>query len=134
MSKEFRLQISTPKKVCLDKEVTNVTIPTAKGYVGILSNHAKIIGAINPGYMHITLASGEKQVALINYGVYTFKNNKLVILSDFFEFEKSINENAIQAISDVIKQEIKKVQLSDHSIHALNSYMKMINEKAIQKK
>ncbi|MCQ3915259.1 MAG: F0F1 ATP synthase subunit epsilon [Mycoplasmoidaceae bacterium] len=85
MAKEFRLQISTPHKVCLDKQVVGVTMPTANGYIGILPEHAKIVGALIPGYMYITLASGERQTALVNYGMYTFKENKLVILSDFFE-------------------------------------------------
>lgn len=134
MAKEFRLQISTPNKVCLDKQVVGVTMPTANGYIGILPEHAKIVGALVPGYMYITLASGEKQTALVNYGMYTFKENKLVILSDFFEWDKGINENALAAISERIAEESKKVQLSDRAVHALNSYMKMVSAKAKQKK
>lgn len=134
MAKEFRLQISTPHKVMLDKQVVGVTMPTANGYIGILPEHAKIVGAITPGYMYITSASGEKQTALINYGMFTFKENKLVILSDFFEFDKGINENALAAISQRIEQESKKVQLSERAVHALNSYMKLVSAKAKNKK
>ncbi|XQP55404.1 MAG: ATP synthase F1 subunit epsilon [Mycoplasmoidaceae bacterium] len=134
MAKEFRLQISTPNKVCIDKQVASVTMPTANGYVGILPEHAKIVGALVPGYMYITSTNGERQTALVNYGMYTFKENKLVILSDFFEFDKGINENALQAISERIAEESKKVQLSDRAVHALNSYMKLVSAKAKQKK
>ncbi|MBQ0045812.1 MAG: ATP synthase F1 subunit epsilon [Mycoplasma sp.] len=134
MAKEFRLQISTPHKVMLDKQVVGVTMPTANGYIGILPEHAKIVGALMPGYMYITSASGEKQTALVNYGMFTFKENKLVILSDFFEFDKGINENALQAIAQRIEDESKKVQLSERAVHALNSYMKLVSAKAKQKK
>lgn len=134
MAKEFRLQISTPNKVCLDKQVVGVTMPTANGYIGILPEHAKIVGALIPGYMYITLANGERQTALVNYGMFTFRENKLVILSDFFEWDKGINENALAAISARIAEESKKVQLSDRAVHALNSYMKMVSAKAKQKK
>ncbi len=134
MAKEFHVKISTPNKVCLDKQVVGVTMPTANGYIGILPEHAKIVGAIMPGYMYITLASGEKQTALINYGMYYFKENTLVILSDFFEYDKGINANALESIRLRIEEESKKVQISERAVHALNSYMKMVSAKAKENK
>lgn len=134
MAKEFKVQISTPNKICLNHDAVGVTMPTANGYVGILPEHAKICGAIMPGYIYITFPSGEKKTALINYGVYYFKQNKLVILSDFFEYDSGINENALEAIRQRIEQETKKVQLSDRAVHALNSYMKMVTAKAKEKR
>ena len=134
MAKEFKVRISTPNKLCLDKQVVLITMPTANGYVGILPDHAQICGAVMPGYMYITSANGEKQTALINYGTYNFKDNKLVILSDFFEFDKGINQSALEAIRKRIEDECKKVQLSDRAVHALNQYMKLVSAKAKQKK
>ena len=134
MAKEFTVHISTPRKVCLNKKVVGITMPTANGYIGILAEHAKICGAITPGYMYITFPDGQKQKALINYGMFTFKENKLIILSDFFEYDTGINENALAAIAARIEQESKKVQLSDRAVHALNSYMKLVTAKAKQKK
>ena len=134
MAIEFRVQISTPNKVCVDRNVVGVTIPTATGYIGILPKHAKICGAITPGFMSIHLPDGQKQRALVNYGMYYFKNEKLVILSDFFEYDTGINPNALEAINLRIEQESKKVQLSDRAIHALNSYMKMVTAQAKNKK
>lgn len=134
MAKEFRLHISTPTKVCVDKQAILVTMPTANGYVGILPEHSRICGAVMPGYMYITYPSGEKQTALINYGVYYFKENKLVILSDFFEFDRGISENALASIAMRIEEESKKVQLSERAVHALNSYMKLVSAKAKENK
>lgn len=134
MAKEFKVRISTPTKLWLDKEVAEITMPTANGYVGILPEHARICGAVMPGYMYITFPNGEKQTALINYGTYYFKDNKLIILSDFFEYDKGINESALDSIRQRIEDECKKVQLSDRAIHALNSYMKLVSAKAKQKK
>lgn len=134
MAKEFRLHISTPHKVCLNKQVVGVTMPTANGYIGILPEHAKIVGALLPGYMYITYPDGKKDTALVNYGMFTFKENKLVILSDFFEFDTGVNQNALEAISAKIAEESKKVQLSERAVHALNSYMKLVSAKAKQNK
>ncbi|MCQ3907674.1 MAG: ATP synthase F1 subunit epsilon [Mycoplasmoidaceae bacterium] len=134
MSKVFNVYISTPNKVCLNQEVVSITMPTANGYIGILPEHARICGAVMPGYMYITLPSGEKKIALINYGMYYFKENKLVILSDFFEYNTGVNESALETIRLRIEEECKKVQLSDRAVHALNSYMKLVSAKAKQKK
>lgn len=134
MAKEFRVQISTPHKMCLDQNAAMVTMPTANGYIGVLPEHAKIVGALMPGYMHITLTNGQKKTALVNYGMFYFKENKLVILSDFFEFNDGINTSALDAINQRIAEESKKVQLSDRAVHALNSYMKLVSAKAKEKK
>lgn len=134
MAKEFKLKISTPHKVYIDKQAVSVTMPTAAGYIGILPEHAKICGAVMPGYMFITFANGEKVRALINYGTYYFKNETLVILSDFFEYDHGINENALESIRLRIETESKKVHLSERAVHALNSYMKMVSAKAKQNK
>lgn len=134
MAKEFKVQISTPHKVCLDQNVVGVTMPTANGYIGILPEHAKIVGALQPGYMYITLPNGQKKTALVNYGMFYFKENRLVILSDFFEFNDGISTSALDAINQRIEEESKNVQLSDRAVHALNSYMKLVSAKAKQKK
>lgn len=134
MAKEFKVQISTPNKVCLDQNVVSVTMPTANGYIGILPEHAKIIGALQPGYMYITMPNGSKKTALVNYGMFYFKQNRLVILSDFFEFNDGINASALDAINKRIEEESKKVQLSERAVHALNSYMKLVSAKAKNKK
>lgn len=133
MAKEFNVKISTPTKICIDKQAINVTMPTSKGYIGILPEHAKIVGAINPGYIYITYANGQKLTALINYGVFYFKENHLVILSDFFEKSDKVNANAFDAIREIIDRESKKVQISENAVHALNSYMKMVSAKAKEK-
>lgn len=134
MANEFRVQISTPSKVCVDRNVVGVTLPTATGYIGILPKHAKICGAVTPGFMTIHLPDGQSQKALVNYGMYYFKNEKLVILSDFFEYDEGVNPNALEAIAKRIEQETKKVQLSDRAIHALNSYTKLATAHAKKKK
>lgn len=134
MSKEFKLKISTPNKVCIDKQAAMVTMPTANGYIGILPEHAKIVGALMPGYMDITFGDGSKMKALINYGMFYFKNNTLVILSDFFEKDTGVNANALDSIAKRIEEESKHVQLSERAVHALNSYMKLVSAKAKNKK
>lgn len=134
MAKEFRLKISTPNKVSIDRQAVAVTMPTANGYIGILPEHAKIVGALMPGYMYVTYPNNEKIKALVNYGLFYFKNNTLVILTDFCERDAGINTNALDAISARIEEESKKVQISERALHALNSYMKLVSAKAKNKK
>lgn len=130
---EFNVKISIPNRICLDKDAVCVTMPTAIGYVGILHNHIPIVGAIAPGFIHIKYASGQEQIGLLNYGLYYFQNNKLVILSDFFEFScHGVNVDAITAISQRIEEAAKEVHLSNRAINSLNSYMKLVGLKAKQ--
>ncbi|MCQ2748003.1 MAG: F0F1 ATP synthase subunit epsilon [Mycoplasmoidaceae bacterium] len=134
MAKEFRLQISTPKKVCINADVISVTLPTSTGYVGILPNHSKIVGAIIPNFIYITYPDGQKQKALINYGMYSFKENKLVILSDLFESKNDLKSNELQAIEKRMLEESKELELPDRATHTLNSYLKTVIEKVENEK
>lgn len=125
--KSFRTILSIPSKVIVDQQCNLVTLSTAQGYVGILPNHAPIVGAIRPGYVTLHFTDGSKKVGLINYGVYHFRNNELTILSDFFEFScHGVDSNALETIKNRIAQAAKQLEISEKTANSLNSYMKAV--------
>jgi len=102
-------------------------LATARGYIGILPNHAPIVGAIRPGYITLHYENGDKQVGLVNYGVYYFRDNELTILSDFFEFScHGVDTDALVQIKNKILEASKRAQLSEKTSASLNSYMKAV--------
>lgn len=127
----FKLRISIPNKVCVQQNVTQATFFTALGQATFLPNHAPIIGAVTPGYIQYKIDNGSIHTGLLNHGVYTFKNNELIILSDFFEHScNGIDENAIAAIDEKIQEETKKLALSQKATKSLSSFMRLISTKA----
>ncbi len=104
MKKTFNLLLTSPNKVCINKEVMQVTFCTDNGYITILPNHAKIIGCLSPGIVIVKYPTGEKQELLQNYGSFYFENNNLSIISDYANFLNNPNNlaelNIIQKIID----------------------------------
>jgi len=130
MANTIHINIALPNKVCIDKECVSVNMPTSKGYVTILPHHANIIGALEPGYLIITFEDGSQYRGLINNGVFQVVDNKLIILSDFFEKDDQVNINAIKAIEQKIAEYMKYEELFDRTSKSLNSFTKLITAKA----
>ena len=47
----LKLEIVTPERRVLDTEVEMVTIPTASGEAGILTNHAPLLSELKAGVL-----------------------------------------------------------------------------------
>jgi F-type H+-transporting ATPase subunit epsilon len=47
----IQLSIVTPERKVLDAEVDSVTVPTASGEAGLLTNHAPVVSALKPGIL-----------------------------------------------------------------------------------
>lgn len=63
MAATFRLEIATPERPLLDKEVSEAQIPAATGYLGILPEHAPLLAELGNGLL--SYKSGGKDESLI---------------------------------------------------------------------
>ncbi|MBK7704818.1 MAG: F0F1 ATP synthase subunit epsilon [Acidobacteria bacterium] len=94
----LNLEIVTPEKKVLDATVDSVTIPTASGDVGIMTNHAPLISALRSGVLSYT-KGGQSEKMVIAGGFVEISNNKVSILADFAETTDDIDaENAKQSL------------------------------------
>lgn len=127
MLNTFHLTVSTPDKIAVDKDVVQVTIPTALGQTGILSKHADIVGVVEPGKLHIIYPDNKEDYCILNHGVFSFKNNKLVILSDFYKVgEDYIDEQAFEDVRLQIEKGMKDADLTENMKKVLSAYIKKI--------
>ncbi len=67
MAQRFRLQIDTPERPLLDREVTEVQIPALTGYLGILSDHAPLLAELGIGTLSYT-ADGRQESLVVHEG------------------------------------------------------------------
>ena len=71
----LRLEIVTPERRVLDESVEAVTIPTASGEAGILTNHAPLVSALKPGVLSYSLKGATERVAIAGGFVEVSSNN-----------------------------------------------------------
>ena len=78
----IRLQIVTAEGTVLERAVEYVNLPTAFGSVGILSNHAPMLCAVEEGILRCR--SGEGILRLrIGRGIASVENNEVNVLVAF---------------------------------------------------
>ena len=89
----LRLEIVTPERRVLDAEVESVTVPTASGEAGILTNHAPLVSALKPGIVSYTVKGSTAKLA-ISGGFIEVNSDKVAVLVDTAESADEIDAAA----------------------------------------
>jgi F-type H+-transporting ATPase subunit epsilon len=92
----INLEIVTPERKVIDESVEMVTVPTAKGEIGILHNHAPLISTLKPGILSYTL-KGMTENIVIAGGFIEISDNKVSILADIAESKGDIDVQSAKA-------------------------------------
>lgn len=99
----LKLEIVTPEKKVFEGMVDSVTVPTAKGEIGILPSHAPLISYLKPGIL--TLSSkggGEKMV--VSGGFVEVNSNTVSVIADVAETADEVDvESAKEARDEAVK-------------------------------
>ena len=108
---EFQLSIVTPEVTIFDEMVESLIVPGAKGYLGVLANHAPLITPLQPGKITIQMPGRSTEIILaVSGGFLEVAHNRATILADSAEMADKIDrERALAAL------ERAKKRLEDHS-------------------
>ena len=103
MNDNFNIEIISPERTLLTKEINSAVIPSFEGEMTILSNHIPLITFLRPGILKI---SGTDKIRyFLEEGTVEFSNNKLLILSSTVKDLNTFDKNLIY---DLLKEaEIK---------------------------
>jgi F-type H+-transporting ATPase subunit epsilon len=81
---KVNLEVVTPAKVLLRREVDMVVLPGTEGEFGVLPGHVSFLSGIVPGELHYTAGSERGYVAL-TAGFAEVFNNRVSVLVDAAE-------------------------------------------------
>ena len=91
MEKEFNLEILTPGKPLLKTTVSEVVLPAFDGEMGVLPGHEDFIGILGTGALKL-VKDGDDYWFMVSSGVFEIKKGNLVLLAEFGEDGKNIND------------------------------------------
>lgn len=80
--KTFTCQVVTPRGQALRREVVSVALPGRDGRIGILANHAPMVGFIGKGDVSFREADGRDYLLEIAGGFWDVRDNLLTLLAD----------------------------------------------------
>jgi len=91
MTSTFALQIVTPERVVLEREVVSVVLPAHGGYLGVMARHAPLVAELKTGAITTTDPQGEKQVLAVTGGILSVSDNLATVLADAAELASEID-------------------------------------------
>ena len=129
MSDKFTVEIITPDKSILKSEVSEVTIPSYEGQMGILRDHIPLITFLRPGLI-VTNGKEEKKY-YVEEGTVEFFDNNLLILSSTVRNLAELNQSSIEDLLNQADSKLNTANSSDKEKYLLSykiSTLKEINQ------
>lgn len=87
------VRVITPDKVVWDDTVQEVILPSTTGQLGILSNHAALLTALEIGVMRVRPGKDWKNIAVMG-GFAEVENNEVKVLVNSAELGENIDKDA----------------------------------------
>jgi len=95
----MKLKIITHEKIVFDSEVDELVVTTTSGQIGILKDHIPITTSLEIGVTKAKIGDGFKYFATMG-GVFQFKDNNAVILTDVCEDSCDIDVTRAKAAKE----------------------------------
>ena len=127
MSEKFVVEIISPEKTILKSEVTEVTLPSYEGQMGVLKDHVPLITFLRPGFVVIKENSEEK-VFFTEEGTVEFVNNNLLILSSTVKRIDDVDKNSIDNIIKNSQDKISNTETTDKEKYLLSHKIDTLRE------
>ena len=127
MSENFVVEIIGPDKTILKSEVTEVTIPSYEGQMGILKDHISLVTFLRPGLI-VTKKNEEEKIFFVEEGTIEFSNNTLLILSSTVKSLKDLDRHSIDNIIKNSEEKISKDETSDKEKYLLSYKINTLRE------
>lgn len=86
----LKLEVVTPERKVLGKDIQSLIVPGVEGYLGILPNHAPLIAGLDIGVIKYKEAGDYKKLA-ISGGFLEVAKNKATILANTAELPEEID-------------------------------------------
>lgn len=109
--------IMTPARVFWNEEAEELILPTNTGQMGVLSNHAPLITALDIGAMMVRTKQEWRAVALMG-GFALVKNNQVTILVNEAEASSTIDAREAEKAFEEAKTRLEQAQGEKEKVEA----------------
>jgi len=89
---KIHLEIVSPEKVVLKKEVDSLTLPTVEGEITVLPGHSQFIAALDHGSLQIRDNGREDVFSILGGFIQVQKDSRVLVMADASEHISEIDE------------------------------------------
>jgi len=108
MADEIQLVIVTPERQILKETVSEVTMPGADGYLGVLPGHAPLITELGIGELTYRTVSGHSGLLAVIHGFAEVQPDRVSVLAETAEFAEEIDLSRAQQALQRAQERIAK--------------------------
>jgi len=112
----FNVRVISPDKIVLDIDAEELILPTSTGQLGILTDHAPLLTALDIGVMRVKTETGWNSIVLLE-GFAEVEANKVTVLCNGAEEASSINlktaQDALEKIILLVEEATTKKEKID---------------------
>ena len=119
MAEKFNLEIISPDKTLLKKEVDQVIIPAFEGLMTILKNHISLVTFLRPGFIEVD-TNNTIEKFYVEEGTVEFSNNQLLILSSTVVNVKDLSSKEISKMIEETKNQVNNNEIKDKQKYILS--------------
>nr|YP_009367620.1 CF1 epsilon subunit of ATP synthase [Pseudocharacium americanum]YP_009367709.1 CF1 epsilon subunit of ATP synthase [Ignatius tetrasporus]ARK14552.1 CF1 epsilon subunit of ATP synthase [Pseudocharacium americanum]ARK14641.1 CF1 epsilon subunit of ATP synthase [Ignatius tetrasporus] len=109
--------IMTPDKIFLNQQVEEIILPTNTGQMGVLTNHAPLITALDIGVMLIRTSNQWNSIALMG-GFALVKQNQVTVLVNEAESKETIDVKEAEETFLNAKQRLEQAEGQKQKVEA----------------
>ena len=113
----LNVRVITPDKVVWDAVAEEIILPSSTGQIGILTDHAPLLTALDIGVMRLKSESGWTSIVLME-GFAEVENNKVTVLCNGAEEANSIDAAKAQADLEKVTLLVDEVTTKKEKIEA----------------
>ena len=114
----FDLELVAADRKVWSGEATMVIARTLEGEVGILANHAPLLGALAPGAIEVRPAEGAKFHAAVDGGFISVAMNRISILAEHVDLASEIDIAAARAELEAAQAAVDDTARSKQAVAA----------------
>ncbi len=129
MSEKFTIEIISPDRLILKKDVSEVVLPSFEGEMGILKDHIPLITFLRPGL--IKIVEETEKILFVEDGTVEFANNNLLILTSTAKELSDLNQNYVNKLISESEVKMKNIEITDKEKYLLSykiETLKSINQ------
>mgnify|MGYP000672039497 CR=1 FL=1 len=118
----LKVCIMTPDRIFWNENAEEIILPTNTGQMGVLTNHAPVITAIDIGVMSIRTQAEWMPVALMG-GFALVKQNQVTILVNEAEAVKDVDASTVEDLYNQAREKLESAATEKEKVEA-NSVFK----------
>ncbi|MDQ7007440.1 MAG: F0F1 ATP synthase subunit epsilon [Acidobacteriota bacterium] len=112
LPEKIHLEIVTPQRRVIDKDVDEVILPGAAGSFGVRPGHAPLLAGLSPG-VAVSRSAGQEEVMAISSGYVEVQPGRVVVLAETCEKADEIDVERARSRLREIESEVNQTAEAD---------------------